>query len=65
MPDCYNEVSEGAFKDYTFALYNTFEHGKKTGTMILVKKAGKWLKSRLKYMVGDKRKVLWSYAKND
>jgi hypothetical protein len=54
MPDCYNEVSEGAFKDYSFTLYNTFEYGKKTGTMILVKKAGKWLKSKLslpsKYM---------------
>lgn len=61
-PNCWNEVSEGRFKDCSFTIYNNYEFGKKGSTLIIFKKFGTWLKSKLKYKdVDGKRKVLWSY----
>lgn len=61
-PNCWNEVSEGKFKDYSFTVYNNYEFGKKGSTLIILKKLGTWIKSKLKYKdVDGKNKALWSY----
>lgn len=61
-PSCWNEISEGAFKDYSFTIYNNYEFGRKGSTLIIFKKFGTWLKSKLKYKdANGNRKVLWSY----
>ena len=62
-PNCWNEITEGKFKDYSFKVYNNFINGQKGSTLIILKKAGKWIKSKLKYMLDGERKTLWSYAK--
>lgn len=59
--NCWNEISEGKFKDYSFTIYNNYEFGRKGSTLIILKKFGTWLKSKLKYKdVDGERKVLWS-----
>ena len=64
-PNCWNEISEGKFKDYSFTIYNNYELGKKGSTLIIFRKFGTWLKSKLKYIdIDGKRKVLWSYREN-
>jgi hypothetical protein len=61
-PNCWNEVSEGKIKDYSFTIYNNYEFGRKCSTLIILKKLGTWLKSKLKYKdVDGQRKVLWSH----
>ena len=62
-PNCWNEISEGAFKDYSFKIYNNYQLGKKGSTLIIFKQAGKWIKSKLKYVFNGERKTIWSYAK--
>ena len=62
-PNCWNEVSIGKYKDYTFKLYNNFVDGKKGSTLIVLSKGAMWIKSKLKYMFDNERKILWSYAK--
>ena len=60
--NCWNEISEGKFKDYSFIIYNNYEFGEKNYTLIVLKKLGTWLKSKLKYKdVDGNRKVLWSH----
>ena len=60
--NCWNEISEGAFKDYSFTIYNNYQLGKRCSTLIIFKKFGTWLKSKLKYIdANGNRKVLWSY----
>ena len=63
-PNCWNEVLEGEYKDCTFTIYNNHQFGMKGSTVIIYRKAGEWIKSKLKYIMDGKRKVLWSYAKN-
>ena len=62
-PNCWNEISEGAYKDYSFTLYNNYHEGQKGSTLIILRKLGTWIKSKLKYREDNKRKTLWSYAK--
>jgi len=63
-PNCWNEVSNGKYKDFSFTIYNNYEFGNKCSTLIVVKKMGNWIKSKLKYIdVDGSRKVLWSYNK--
>lgn len=61
-PNSWNEVSEGAFKDYSFIIYNNYQEGVKSSTLIVLKKLGIWVKSKLKYTLDGERKTLWSYA---
>lgn len=64
-PNCWNEITKGKYKDYSFTIYNNYEFSKKCSTLIVLKKLGEWIKSKLKYVdVDGKHKVLWSYNKN-
>lgn len=61
-PNCWNEISEGKFKDYSFTIYNNYEFGKRGSTLIIFRKLGIWIKSKLKYKdANGKRNTLWSY----
>lgn len=62
-PGCWNEITEGKFKEYSFKIYNNFVEYEKGSTLIILKKCGNWVKSKLKYVLNGKRKTLWSYAK--
>ena len=62
-PDCWNDISEGAYKDYSFLIYENYEDGKKGPVMIILRKAGTWVKTKIKYMLGGERKVKWNYFK--
>ena len=64
-PNCWNEVSEGQFKNCSFFIYNNFLNGRKGSTLISYHKYGIWVKSKLKYIENGIRKTLWSYAKDD
>ena len=59
---CWNDISKGKYKDYSFVIYNNYQFGKKGSTLIILRRLGTWVKSKLKYMENNKRKVLWSYA---
>jgi len=62
LPKCWNEVSEGAYKDYSFLVYNNYQRGRWCSSLVILRKLGTWVKSKLKYIDLDgKRKVLWSY----
>lgn len=64
--DCWNEISEGKFKDYSFKIYNNYHMGEKCSTLIILKKLDVWIKSKLKYKdVDGKYKTLWSYANDN
>lgn len=51
--NCWNEITEGKYKDYTFMLYNNYENGKKGPSLIILRKLGLWLKSKVKYRDRD------------
>lgn len=61
--DCWNIKSVGKYKDYDVKVYNDYMYKKYRSTLICISKAGKWIKSKLKYFDGSERKTLWSYAK--
>jgi len=64
-PNCWNEITKGEYKDHSFTIYNNYEFNRKCSTLIILKKLGVWIKSKLKYIdVDGKRKVLWSYNKD-
>ena len=61
--NCWNEITEGKYKDYTFTIYNNYHDKRKGSTLIILKKLGAWIKSKLKYKdINGERKTLWSYA---
>lgn len=64
-PGCWNEVSEGKYKDYTFTIYNNYQNKIKCSTVIILKKLGEWIKSKLKYRdMYNERRVIWSHRKD-
>jgi len=63
--NCWNEISEGAYKDYSFKIYNSYQFGKKCSTLIILREMGTWVLSKLKYRdYNNKPKVLWSYRED-
>ena len=62
MHGCYTEMCEGKFKDYSFELYHGYRGDKKDSTLIIAKKSGQWIKSKLKYELLGKRKTIWYFA---
>ena len=62
-PNCWNEVTEGQFKDYRFKLFNNYVDGQHGSTLIVLSKGKEWIKSKLKYIFNGERKAIWSFAK--
>ena len=62
-PNCWNDISEGTYKDYSFLIYENYENGRKGPVMIILRKAGLWIKTKIKYVLDGKRMVLWNYFK--
>mgnify|MGYP003298086406 CR=1 FL=1 len=62
-PNCWNIKSIGKYKDYDIKIYDDYMNKCYKSTLITISKAGKWIKSKLKYFDGKENKVLWSYAK--
>lgn len=62
-PNCWNEMSEGSFKNYNFKVFKNYINGTYGSTLIVLKNGEKWIKSKLKYFEDGKLKALWSYAK--
>ena len=61
-PLCWNIKQTGKYKGYDIFVYNDYVQGVHSSTLISLSKAGKWIKSKLKYMLDGERKTLWSYA---
>ena len=60
--NCCNEISEGKFKDYSFVVYNNHEHGRLNTTLVILRKLGHWIKSRIRYTDRDgNRQLIWYY----
>ena len=56
---CYIERDYGEFKGYELAVQRNYLNGQLASTLISIKKAGEWVKSKLKYFSnGRKTKVL-------
>ena len=51
--NCYNEISEGKFKDYSFVVYNNYKYGRLNSTLVILRKLGRWIKSRIRYTDRD------------
>ena len=64
LDNCWNEITEGAYKDYRFKIFRNYTEGEYHSTLIVLNKLKTWIKSKLKYDLNGERKVLWSYAKN-
>lgn len=63
-PKCYIVKDVGQFKDYNIRITRNYLNNKLASTLYYVTdKAGKWLRSKLKYIEGDKKKVLRSENK--
>lgn len=45
----WNEISEGKYKDYDFTLYTNYDNGKKGPSMVIFRKFGMWIKSKIRY----------------
>lgn len=58
-PGCWNDITEGSYKDYHFKTYKNYQDGKLCSTLIMLERFGKWIKSKLKYTdIDNKKKVL-------
>lgn len=63
-PKCYIVKDVGQFKDYNIRITRNYLNNKLASTLYYVTdKAGKWLRSKLKYVEGDKKKILRSENK--
>lgn len=59
---CWNVKTFGKYKDYDIKVFEDYINGQFCSTLISISKAGKWIKSKLKYFEDGKKKMLWSYA---
>ena len=60
-PKCYITKDVGQFKDYNIRITRNYLNNKLASTLYYVTdKAGKWLRSKLKYIENGKQKLLWS-----
>lgn len=63
---CYLERNIRKFKDREYTLYSNYIDEKLLSTLIYVKKAGNWIKSKLKYIdENGHRNELWCYNKKE
>lgn len=62
-PNCWNTKTTGNYKDYEIRVFDNYINGRFCSTMICLRKAGEWVKSKLRYFEDGKMKSLWSYAK--
>ena len=61
-PGSYDLIREGTFKKYSFEIHDLFVDGKKDSTLIMLKKYGHWIKSKLKYSILGKKNTFWYTA---
>ena len=60
-PKCYITKDIGQFKDYNIRITRIYLNNQLASTLYYVTdKAGKWLRSKLKYIENGKQKLLWS-----
>lgn len=59
----WNEISEGKFKDYSFTVYNNYSRGKANSSLVILKKLGHFLKSRVRYTDSRGQRQIIMYNK--
>lgn len=59
--NCFIEKSKGSYKGYDLSIQKNYINNRLCSTLICISKAGKWIKSKLKYFEnGRQTKVLRS-----
>ena len=59
--NCWNEITKGKYKNYTFEIYQNYEDNAKGPTLIILRKNKLWILSKIKYIYNGKHKTIWNY----